>query len=851
MHGGNLKTIVEKYNLNARDVIDFSVSVNPLGFPGETRKIISQCTEALVNYPDPDYREFAKAIADYEKICVSQLVPGNGSSELLYFILAALDLDEILIPSPAYIDYEKYACQLRIQTRFVDLNQGQSFEPDFLKLRELLKNSRAKTALLMGVPNNPTGGVPDENQLKQLIEDFPRHFFIFDLAYYDISGLDLALFKNPGKYQNVILIKSLTKLFAVPGVRMAYALMCEKLALKIKESLPVWNVNSFAERLGCAFLENRDYIKKTIAHITFLKEKMSSALQEYKDISIIPGKANFILFHLDRGDPGEFYKFFAERGLILRWCHDYRNLDERYFRIGLRREDENNRLLDAFDVFFQKTRAVRNVKKKKPALMFQGTSSNAGKSLMTAAFCRVLHRRGFSVAPFKAQNMSLNSAVSFDGGEVGRAQALQARAAGISVHTDMNPVLLKPNSDTGAQVIVNGKVWQNLEALDYYASKNYLRDQIHAAYDRLSSQYDVVILEGAGSPGEVNLKQHDMVNMHMACYANSNVILVGDIDRGGVYASFIGHLEVMEEWERRLVQGFIVNKFRGDASLLKDAHEYVFDYCGKGVIGIMPYLKDHRLPEEDGVDFEERYGGASGSGPMLNVGVLELTHISNSTDIDPILDYSQCRLIKIRTIKDLQDKDIHLLIIPGSKNVISDFRELENARLTDEIKNQFFNRNLCVLGICGGFQMLGENISDPMGIESKPGTTIRGLGLLAVNTVLAETKSLSQRTTQCLLNKKNVQGYEIHHGVSRYERELFSDVGLGTWSERIWGSYLHGICENHDFLEMLLKETARAHNLEINCFHRSENNLDMALDSFADCFEENVDLRFLLKATGL
>lgn len=491
--------------------------------------------------------------------------------------------------------------------------------------------------------------------------------------------------------------------------------------------------------------------------------------------------------------------------------------------------------------------------KKASALMFQGTGSNVGKSLMTAAYCRILSNRGYRVAPFKAQNMSLNSAVTQDGREVGRAQALQAAAARVTLVSDMNPVLLKPNSDTGSQVVVNGRVWQNLEALDYYAQRKYLWGQITAAYDRLSSLYDVLVLEGAGSPGEVNLKKQDMVNMSMARYAESSVILVGDIDRGGVYASFIGHYTVMEEWERKLLKAFLVNKFRGDASLLEDAHVYTEKFTGKPVAGVIPYRKDHRLPEEDGVDFQERYGSARASSlteeEILTIGILQLPHISNSTDLDPLLNYPSCRLKEIREPEDLSG--VNLLILPGSKNVISDLQYLKTKGISQEVIQRHRAGKLCLLGICGGYQMLGRSIEDSLGIEFSGGRVEEGLNLLPLTTALARDKSLILTSVKCLLTSTEVEGYEIHHGKTTGGRELFETTGLGSYGPGIWGSYLHGILENDSFTEKILQETVTFLKLPPRSLSSGKGDLDRAIDNFAALFEESVDLDFLLKATGL
>ena len=508
----------------------------------------------------------------------------------------------------------------------------------------------------------------------------------------------------------------------------------------------------------------------------------------------------------------------------------------------------------------------RRVKPAKlPALMVQGTSSNAGKSILAAAFCRVLLREGYRAAPFKAQNMALNSFVTAGGGEMGRAQVVQAGACKIDPDVRMNPVLLKPNSDTGSQVILEGKPIGNMKALDYYEYKQKLWDTVTACYDSLSSEYDVIVLEGAGSPGEVNLKAHDIVNMRMAEYAGAAVLLTGDIDRGGVFASFIGTLAVMEEWERSLITGFLVNKFRGDASLLTPAFDYVFNYTGKRVLGTVPYLRDLGLPEEDSLSFkEELYRDGSARGE-LTLYLIDLPHISNFTDIDPLRGEPDVSVHIVRSKADMKSLALgnppDAVIIPGSKNVIKDLQFLRQTGIAESLKAYgSIEGPPEIVGICGGFQMLGNTIRDPYQIESDE-EQIGGLCLLDIDTVLARDKTLSQTKGRHIDTDLPVQGYEIHHGRTeiRGGRVLIETVssggtkgvgGAAAADMPVWGTYLHGIFDSDGFRHYFLNRLRQRKGLSpLN--ERPAYDLESAFDRLADVVRDSVDLDVILQSAGL
>ena len=391
------------------------------------------------------------------------------------------------------------------------------------------------------------------------------------------------------------------------------------------------------------------------------------------------------------------------------------------------------------------------------ALMVQGCTSDAGKSTVVAALCRWFARRGYSVAPFKPQNMALNSAVTVDGGEIGRSTALQALACGVEPHSDMNPVLLKPQTDMGAQVIIRGQVLGNMQALDYHAYKETAREAVLAAWQDLSSRFDVIIAEGAGSPAEINLRDNDIANMGFAEMVDCPVILVADIDRGGVFAHLTGTLDLLSKSEQQRILGFVINRFRGDISLLQGGLDWLEARTGKPVFGVLPYLHGLTLDAEDAVDEQGEH-----ESDALNVVVPLLPRMSNHNDFDPLRLHPQVNLRFVKMGEPWPAADV--VILPGSKATRADLAFLREQGWDKQIEKHLRYGGK-VLGICGGFQMLGERIDDPQGLESDPGSS-QGLGWLAMSTELIAGKQLANTSGKLLASGSPVQGYEIHNGIT-------------------------------------------------------------------------------------
>jgi adenosylcobyric acid synthase len=486
------------------------------------------------------------------------------------------------------------------------------------------------------------------------------------------------------------------------------------------------------------------------------------------------------------------------------------------------------------------------------ALMIQGTCSNAGKSLLVAGLCRAFTRRGLRVRPFKPQNMSNNAAVTVDGGEIGRAQALQARACGTPPVVDMNPVLLKPQSDTGAQVVVQGRVLRSCTARDYHALKPQLLPGVLASFDRLAAAADLVLVEGAGSPAEVNLRSGDIANMGFARAAAVPVVLAGDIERGGVIAQLVGTVLLLEPEERALLRGYLVNKFRGDPALFDDAHPLIEARTGLRSLGVVTWYAGARdLPKEDMLGLAElaRDGAAREPG-AIRVAVPGLPRIANFDDLDPLAAEPD---VDLRVLEPGQPVPAatDLVLLPGSKATRADLAALRAAGWDIDILAHA-RRGGWVLGLCGGYQMLGRSIADPLGLEGAPGE-VAGLGLLAVDTMLAPRKTLALRGAWDIATEEPVRGYEIHmgrtDGPGRYRPMLRLDPGTdGAVSPdgRVMGCYLHGILAADGFRRALLARICG----RAGALLAYEARVEAALDGLARHLEECLDLDRLLALAG-
>ncbi|HBG91911.1 MAG: cobyric acid synthase CobQ [Nitrospirae bacterium GWF2_44_13] len=502
------------------------------------------------------------------------------------------------------------------------------------------------------------------------------------------------------------------------------------------------------------------------------------------------------------------------------------------------------------------------------ALMIQGTGSGAGKSLLVAALCRIFKDSGVNAAPFKAQNMALNSYITFEGGEIGKAQALQAEAARIEPTVDMNPILLKASGEAGSQVIIHGKVHSTMKVREYYAFKKTAWAAAKESFDRLSKKHELIIMEGAGSPAEINLMDVDIVNMSIAKHAKAPVILVGDIDKGGVFAALYGTVKLLGK-DSRHIKAYVINKFRGDMEILRPGLDMISEKTGIPMIGVLPYINNIDLPEEDGLSLQ----GSNSKFKIRNsklekikikIVILHLQYISNFTDFDPFMHEPDVEIVYSRNSSEIENAD--MVIIPGSKNTVKDLMFLKEARLDESIKRAF-SKGIQIMGMCGGYQMLGKKIYDPHGIESSH-KEVAGLGFLNIETTFEKEKTTCQIEGELVRssefgvgNNGLLRGYEIHMGTSSGDiglfklRRLSSNSSLildGSINGNCWGTYIHGIFENDSFRRGIINFLREQRKLPpIDSAIKYSEMKEKAIDALADIVKQNLDMDFINRIIGL
>jgi cobyric acid synthase CobQ/L-threonine-O-3-phosphate decarboxylase len=838
-HGGNIRSMATALGCAPEEILDFSANINPLGPPAWLRPVVARALAGTAHYPEPRADALRRIAATRMDVEPENVVAGNGSSELLYAlprICAARGFERVVLPVPCYGDYARACEAAGLSCETLTLHSETGFAMDWSKLEEMLN----KPALvILGQPGNPAGTLLEPERILDLADRHPKSFFLIDEAFADfvpqLSRLGATV--RP----NLFVLHSLTKFYAVPGLRLGLGYGSAKVCAELAALLPDWSVNALAQAVGIDALRDDDYARQTMDAVKALRSDLAAALTGL-GVRVFPGSANYLLCRSENPDAFALQEKLAKSRILIRNCANYTGLDARYFRVAVRSAEENGRLVRVLSEIFGSGRPRSQPLRKTPAIMLQGLSSNAGKSVLTAALCRIFLQDGLCVAPFKAQNMSLNSFVTRGGGEMGRAQVLQAQACRLEPDVRMNPVLLKPNSETGSQVIVLGKPVGNMTVGQYIRFKPQIFETITRAYDELSASAQVMMLEGAGSPAEVNLKSHDVVNMRMARHAGAKVLLAGDIDRGGVFASFVGTMEVMEEWERALVAGFIVNRFRGRQDLLADAVDYVRRFTGIETLGVVPFLRDLGLPEEDSVSFKE--ARSQGRNAELRIVAVDLPHISNFTDLDALGLEPDVDLRIARAPHDLAGADA--IILPGSRNVFADLDYLWSSGLAQAV----LASRAEIVGVCGGLQMLGAGIADPACVESG-GASARPLGLLPLATEMAVDKVLCQACCVFLPSGEEVRGYEIHHGHTRVldgqiwpvmARKDGTVIGWGREDAMVWGTYLHGVFDADGFRRSFLDRLRVRKGLAPLNTVQVAYDLEAALDRLASVVRDSLDM---------
>lgn len=851
-HGGDLKSLAAHARRPERDILDFSVNLRPEGMPEFIVSALWRAMDDAVPYPSPDMEELREHAAVRYGLPSGCFVFGNGTNELIHALPRALGLKRAVIPEPSFSEYRLACLRQGAEVLSVPTGEEDSFTPSPLRLAEQAADG---SAVFLANPCNPSGGLLDVRNLRRAVKDCPGAIWILDESFIDYADGTESLLRDAADLPNLVVLRSLTKFYGMAGVRCGFAVCAAPLAKRLRQSLPAWNVNAFAAAAGRAALaQPPSWADGERARNRKRREDLFRRLSALPGAAVLPSGANFLLFRLPGASSGLSTRLLTSHGIALRDCANYPGLETGgWFRAGVRTPEEHTLLEKALRAELKTGGPSILRKVPKPALMIQGTCSDAGKSVLTAALCRIFLQDGHRVAPFKAQNMALNSGVTALGEEMGRAQMVQAHACRIDPDARMNPILLKPHSNTGSQVVVMGHAVGNMEAGEYFTAKRRFWPHVRRAYDSLAEEYDLLCLEGAGSPGEINLKSADVVNMNMARYARAKVLLAGDIDRGGVYASFLGTWMTFAPWEKELLAGFVVNKFRGDPGLLAPAHRYILDRTGKPVLGVIPMIRNISIPEEDRAALPVEHSERARRADCLDVAVVMPAHVSNFTDFAPLAAEPDVRLRQVRTPEEWGAPD--LVILPGTKSVAADLAVLRAAGMEEPIR-QHAEQGKWMLGVCGGLQMMGTEILDPLHLESAQDRT-PGLGLLELSTTFAAEKTLlNVRRAETPLAPA-AAGYEIHHGTTRHEgactpimfREDGSPCGYGKG--RIWATYLHGMLDGDEFRRAFLNMVREDSGLAANPALHASHDLDGALDRLADEVREHLDLKAIYRILQL
>ena len=888
-HGGDRDSLLAFSGRSDEELLDFSVNVRPSGPPEFLRLAMLRALDAAGSYPSPDSAALRALYAEKLHLSPDSIVFGNGTSELFHALAHVLKESGApcaVIPEPAFGDYEK-ACSLaglpaiRPASLYCAPVKEGGLADWQLPLEDLLSAPK-NAAVFLTNPGNPAGTFYPKKKLCSLFLKRPDITWIVDEAFLPYAGPVDALSvlselaKSSGQADaayaslNWVVVRSLTKFHALAGIRTGFLAGSLKLTQKIQAHLPTWNVNCLAHACMKALIEQKEAAAKD-ARLTRQKNRENRRHLVQKlaplNLTVCRSLANFLLLRLDVPNKDLARQMLCQDGIAVRDCATYPGLnDGRWYRVSVRDKEDTDRLAAALAKhvgFRQKAQGAAcsfcqtGKKKKTPALMLQGTSSGVGKSVLAAAFCRILHQDGYDAAPFKAQNMSLNSGVTMDGLEMGRAQILQAQAAGILPDVRMNPLLLKPLTDKGSQVILMGRPHSTMQARSFLHAREQLREPILQAYESLASEHEVMVLEGAGANCEVNLKESDLVNMSMAKAADARVLLAGDIDRGGVYGAFLGSWLTCTKEEHRLLAGFLVNRFRGDASLLAPAHDYILQATGRPVLGVIPYLKDLDLPEEDSVGLARSLFKPASLPDPLDVAMIVLGKTSNYTDMGPLGAEPDVTLRPVRSAAEWGNPD--LVILPGSRSVAEDKLKLDASGLTGCLLSHV-QKGGWLAGICGGMQLMGEKLLDPLHLESDK-DSIDGLNLLPLATVLERGKCLTRLQQVATPFGVTTSGYEIHHGQTQITQKnaalrLFSCAEadgrfLGCMVNHLVGTYLHGLFDNDLFRRTFLDYVRSSLGKKPQGAVLARWNPDAALDRLADAVRESCDIKAIYRSLGI
>lgn len=872
-------------------VLDFSANTSPLGMhPASSRALarVSLEDSAAAAYPDSECVGLRNLLGEFWSFPPESIICGNGASELIHLVSCVFFSGTASVLEPAFSEYgislwkaKKNMKKASVKGIFADYDDEASFSSISLP--------PGNSVLFAASPSNPLGKVLSFNQILSLEKECERSgsVFVLDSCFCQFSkraeNVLRSVIERRDDFPNLVVLNAFTKFYGMAGIRLGYALcFSEGTAATLRSSAVPWSVGYVAQKCGEAVLESEiagtDFCPPSSwtlmmrAHVESERRRFET-LFERCGVEFVKSEANFISFKFrfptsafvreegsvveKSGDAAFLHSTSSFDGIdsvIMRSCADFPSLGEDWHRLAIKSVHENDLMLSCLGgMFGESSREKIRREKRAKCLMVQGTMSNSGKSLLVAALCRIFRNDGFRVAPFKSQNMALNSGVTADGKEMGRAQIMQAEAARALPDVRMNPVLLKPNSESGSQVIVDGEILCSMSAKDYFSYRKELMPRIMESFESLSEENDIIVIEGAGSPAEINLRENDIVNMGLAERIGAPVLIVGDIDRGGVFASLYGTFALLKERERNLVKGFVVNKFRGDVSLLGNGLSMLRDLTGRDVLGVVPYMSGLRIDDEDSLS-DSLSGKCGEEKKLLKIAVVRLPYISNFTDLD---SFARLPFVGVEFFDsaDAFDMDADLLVIPGSKNSVKSMEFLDDSGISDKIRS--FAVGKPVVGVCGGFQLLGEILDDSAGNEDSSAKKVRGLSLLPTRTFF-DSKKIRVLVSENLppldgffsfLSGKKACGYEIHQGSTSVAGNGGSLRILSKGN--VLGTYIHGFFDSSEIVSSILCALAKKRGVEIPPFGDFRTEKDAEFDRLERIVRGSVDVGKLYEIMGI
>lgn len=900
MHGG----------ANAH-TLDFSANITPLGMHPAAREAVSFLaleTEPLARYPEPDCAGLRELLAQFwsdenasghEPLRAEHFVCGAGAVDLIFALVQCLSQKKagnptqsstVVVVESAFTEYARAAELNGMTVRRLLLPETNGFSFSTTDLPRLEAVLDGADLLFLASPANPSGTVVDGDLLCQIAALCEKRAvqFVLDACFCQFSekaerGVR-ALVSRHREFPRAVVLNAFTKFYGMAGLRLGYTLcFSADVARALQDCMRPWAVGAAALAAGTAVLraelaERAEIAERAEKNAATQAEKMLRAPTQWErnthalvsaererlagelkalGFSVAAGDANFILFRAAQ-NCGRLDRELLSQGISIRSCADFHGLDARWYRIAVRTPSENTRLLDALRSHRSSTQPPRS---KAAAIMVQGTMSNAGKSLLVAALCRIFRQDGYRVAPFKSQNMALNSGVTADGLEMGRAQIMQAEAAGVLPDVRMNPILLKPTGDHVSQVIVNGEPTGTMDARTYFSHRKKLIPQILSAYESLAEENDIIIIEGAGSPAEINLKQDDIVNMGLAELVDAPVLLAGDIDRGGVFSSLYGTVALLEPHERRRIKGFVINKFRGDVSLLQDGLDQIRRLTGIPVLGVVPFIENLLIDDEDSLS--SQLETQTKQDALLHIAVVRLPYISNFTDISA---FSRLPFVQVSFFGNLEEYaacvtecgEPDMFILPGTKNTVHAMQWLVDSRISRLIFRKA-KSGVPVAGICGGFQLLGMALHDADGNEDASAqSNMSALGLLPVETHFTAEKTRVQVSEKlpamggvfAPLSGCAVKGYEIHHGRTQFvpgTEDGISEQGrkrmpLVCVDGNVLGTYVHGFFDSEEICRAIITMLCERKDIPVPACESYESVREAEYNRLASVVRASLDM---------